>query len=177
MPVDQIMNNQQVLDSESVSHIYYLYNAIGKDASVVYPQLFALLKSKDTDIVISAGYLLSEHTTDDPAILNSIETLLQHEDETVRERAPYLLVRCTKNNPDYAIPKLIAAMHDPSPKVCASAINAVWQIEPAAYELIPTIEEFLEHENEQVRTTASWVLDYLNAAKTQPVQKTPDSSK
>ena len=168
----------QGLDSQSHSEINYIYYAIGEDASHVYPQLLEILESKDSALVREAGYLLSFHPTDDPIIHNKIAALLQHEDEAVRERAPYYLVSCAaNNNRDFVIPKLIEAMNDPNPEVCATAINAAFVFEPVAYELIPTIEEFLDNENAQVRFQAKFVLDFMKAKKKKSQQKNPASSK
>ncbi len=169
--------NHQLEGAELAADTYSVFTTIGNDVNILHPKLFERLKSKDLGKVLTAGEMLAAHPTEDPTVLSKLEALFKHEDEEVRERAPFIIVNCSKNNPDYAIPKLIAAMHDPSSKVISSAINAVWHIEPAPYKLIPTIEEFVDHENEDVRLQAGWVLDYLNAAKNKPVRKIPASSK
>lgn len=163
--------------SEITWQLFRLFEDIGEDASIVHPQLVELLKSKNTAIVVIVGYLLSLHQTDDPAILYGIAALFEHDDEWVRERATYYIVGCAKHNPDYVIPKLSAAMKDPSIKVCYSAIDAAMMMGTDGYELMPAIEEFTRHENKQLQDRARIAILELQVAKLQSSQQAPGYSK
>ena len=186
IPVNHIIN-RQILDQDSRSQVYHLYRVIGKDSSVVYPQLLKLVKSKKIEIMMSTGILLGQHTTDDPSILKGIDVLLNYKVDTVRQHALTYVVFCGKNNPDYVISRLLEAMNDPSPRVISSAIYATTRLEPVDNKLLSRVEEFLSHENEKVRAAASYVLDsmkatnlkleYLKEAKNPAVPFSPDSQK
>lgn len=162
-------------DSVSKWQAFDLYEAIGEDGSVVHPHLFTYLQSTNSWIVKDAGYLLSIKPTDDPVILEAVAGLLEHEDEWVRERVPFYLVACAKQNPGFVLPKLLEAMHDPSPEVCTSAINAVDLMGPSANSLLPAVEELREHESEKVRFVANWVLQRISPATKPPAQESQDS--